>query len=75
MGVNPDGSSTCDYCGKASESTGFWIGAKRDTSPWTDLGEDPGFTMVEGTGKMACAVCYPTALGEGREAIRRATGL
>ncbi len=67
MGVNADGSSTCDCCGKVSESTGFWIGAKRD--------EDPGFTMVEGTGKMACAVCYPTALREGREAIRRATGL
>ncbi len=76
MGVNPDGSSVCDYCGKDSEATAealgikahsFWIGAKRD--------EDPGFTMVEGTGKMACAACYPTAKEEGREAIRRATGL
>ncbi len=52
---------------QASESTGFWIGAKRD--------EDPGFTMDEGTGKMACAACYPTDLREAREAIRWATGL
>ena len=56
----------CDYCG-ADGPDEFWIGAKR--------AEDSGFTMVEGTGKMACSACYPRASADGEEAVRRATGL
>lgn len=59
--------NNCDYCGKVNESGTFFIGAKRD--------EDKGFTMLEGTGQMACDKCYPKALEEAKRAIARHTGL
>ena len=53
----------CEYCGKANESNGFFIGAKLDS--------DDGFTMVEGAGKMACGDCYPRALKDARLILDR----
>ncbi len=51
----------CEYCGKINTENSFWIGAKLD--------EDLGFTMVEGTAKMACAACYPIATEEADKAM------
>lgn len=59
----------CDYCrAKKGGPVGFIIGAKPRDMDW-------GWTMVEGTGKIACALCYPKAREEGRQAIRRVTGI
>ncbi len=51
----------CDFCGQLNTDVGFWIGAKR--------AEDHGFTLVDGTGKMACAGCYPIAREEAESAM------
>lgn len=51
----------CDFCGMKNETRSFWIGAKLD--------DDAGFTLAEGTGKMACAGCYPKAAAEARKVI------
>ena len=40
----------CEYCGKEKDGLAFWIGA----SPK----DNPDWTMVEGTGKVACPDCY-----------------
>jgi len=51
----------CEYCGRINTDDGFRIGAK--------LATDGGFTMVEGTGKMSCADCYPIAAEEAEKAM------
>ena len=51
----------CNYCGKEKEGLSFWIGAS----------VEPDWTMVEGTGKIACPDCYKKAMAEGQEAIKR----
>lgn len=49
----------CDYCGVAKEGISFMIGASRK----------PDWTMIYGTGKMACPDCYVIASKEGNIAI------
>jgi hypothetical protein len=51
----------CEYCGLVKEEFTFVIGAS----------SKPDWCMVEGTGKMACPTCYPTAMAEGVAAIDR----
>ena len=55
----------CAYCGAKKEEDVFVIGASNE----------PEWTMVEGTGKMACPDCYEKASAEGQAAIKKATGL
>ena len=55
----------CEYCGAEKAGLSFYIGASRE----------PAWTMIEGTGKMACPVCWQRATQDGQEAIHRATGL
>ena len=49
----------CDYCGAIKKEVSFFIGASKE----------PAWTMVEGTGKMTCPVCFHRAVVEGQEAI------
>ncbi len=52
----------CEYCGAEKEGLSFVIGASKE----------PNWCMVEGTGKMACPVCYVTVgRKEGVEAVDR----
>jgi len=52
----------CEYCGAEKEGLSFVIGASKT----------PNWCMVEGTGKMACPVCYVTVgRKEGIEAVNR----
>ena len=55
----------CEYCGAEKEGLSFMIGASKT----------PDWCMIEGTGKMACPVCYEKAMREGIEVINRATGI
>ena len=63
MGKSTSRGLVCDYCGATKEQVTFFIGAKRS--------DHVGWCMVEGTGNMACDVCYPTAIKEGVAAIDR----
>lgn len=51
--------TTCQYCGKTKNGLSFFIGAA----------SHPGWTMVEGTGKITCPDCYAKAMAEGKAAI------
>ena len=53
--------TTCAYCGKTKEGLSFVIGASNK----------PDWCMIEGTGKITCPECYPKAIKEGQEAIRK----
>lgn len=51
----------CEYCGAEKEGISFMIGASTR----------PDWTMVEGTGKIACPTCYPKAAEEGQAVVAR----
>ena len=53
----------CAYCGAEQQEVIFAIGAS----------DRPDWTMVEGTGKITCPICYPAAMAEGKAAIDRFT--
>ncbi len=54
----------CEYCGAEKEGFSFVIGTSKG----------PNWCMVEGTGKVACPVCYVTVgRKEGIEAVDRHT--
>jgi DNA-directed RNA polymerase subunit RPC12/RpoP len=49
----------CEYCGAKKEGLSFCIGASLE----------PEWTMIEGTGKMACPNCWKKATAEGKAVI------
>jgi len=51
----------CEYCGATKQGLSFYIGANIE----------PAWTMVEGTGKMACPACWERARTEGQMAVKR----
>ena len=42
----------CDFCGKVKKEVHFAIGASNK----------PDWCIIEGSGKMACPICYPKAM-------------
>jgi len=54
----------CAYCGKGNPNPNtFIIGAKNKPSE--------EFTMIYGTGKMACGSCYGKASKEGKDTVSK----
>lgn len=59
------GKTICEYCGVTKDGISFVIGASRE----------PAWTMIEGTGSMACPDCWERARLDGQMAVKRHTGL
>ncbi len=57
--MQKENKTICEYCGAEKTGLSFFIGASLE----------PDWTMVEGTGKMACPACWKQATEEGRAVI------
>lgn len=52
---------TCTYCGKVKDEFILCIGASKE----------PDWCIMEGTGKITCPTCYPTAQAEAAAVFAR----